>query len=164
MVEKSTSKNEQENSEYLEKYAINYKKKRKISKTEKNERLESEKTKKLIKIIFVFLTIIGLILYFFNKKNEISLNKNGIMSKAIITDIIESDNFENRITTYVSSYILKFEFSTKKNRKIKSTVEISESDFDSYFNKEIKVSDTIEIIYLPKKPELNKLKRIEIMK
>ena len=158
MKKSEKSKEELEELESFENYAINYRGKKKVTQRQKRERKKSNETKKILKIIIFIFLICFIGLYFLNKKSELILNKNGILTKAKITNIIKTDNFENRITTYTESYIIEYAFITKENKKIKSIYEITEYDFESYFKKKPNVNDSIDILYKAKKPEINKIK------
>jgi hypothetical protein len=157
MKKSEKSKEELEELESFENYAINYIGKKKVTQRQKRERKKSNETKKILKIIIFIFLICFIGLYFLNKKSELILNKNGILTKAKITNIIKSDNFENRITTYTEYYIIEYEFITQE-KKIKSIYEITEYDFESYFKKKPNVNDSIDILYKAKKPKINKIK------
>ena len=112
----------------------------------------------------VLILICGLLVYlgfFLSKKYNENFVKNSIESTAIITDIIRSNSLEDLVNDdNVLNYIIEYSFTVNGNT-IKSFNEIDFDTYNNYFNHELKIGDTINILYHKEKPTNSQIKKLK---
>lgn len=62
---------------------------------------------------------------------------------------------------WVYTYLIRYRFTTEKMKEVKSFYEIQGNEYNSYFDKRLKVNDIISVVYYPENPEINKIKKME---
>lgn len=147
----------------LEEFSLDLSRHKKItlSSSAKKEIKESSKSRKTIGVLSLFISISFTILFIIQKYNNSILDNKGIETTAIVEHITLNDYRSNDMDgKWVYTYVIKYSFLTEDNNQISSYYEIQGKEYKRYFEKKIKINDTISIIYLPEKPEKNKIKRI----
>ena len=132
-----------------------------LSNAQKREKEESKKSRKMILYLLLALPIIFTSLFIFKKNNNSVLENRGIETKAIVESIVLNNYRANDMDgKWVNTYLIKYRFGGKMNNQINGYYEVQGSDYKKYFEKELKVNDTISIIYLPDQPQKNKIKKL----
>jgi len=147
----------------LEEFAIDASQHKTVSigHTEEKKKEESNKSRKLTFYLLLALSLLFTILFIFKKYNNSVLENNGIETKAIVESIVKNNYRASDMDgKWVHTYLIKYRFGTKMNNEISGYYEIQRSDYEKYFEKELKVNDTISIIYLPDQPKKNKIKKL----
>ena len=122
-----------------------------------NNRSEQKKARTLgIVIIGILTCILTVLAYlYFQKLNELEIN--GERTYATVIGIKRNGYRANDMDgTTVNNYLISFEFfdGEKKNIGFQS---IEKKDYSDYFNNEIKVTDTIPILYSTVNPDNNRI-------
>lgn len=92
---------------------------------------------------------------YFQKDN---LNKNGIVSKAIIEQI-NSNKYENEIGTPVDNIHVEYKYIVD-GKEIRKTQEILRHEHDLYFETNKIIGDSVTIIYDSKQPTNSRIEKI----
>ena len=122
---------------------------------------EQKRSKKILVRISFLLLFSFLALYLYSNYKSTYLKKNGIISNAIVINIIHNSYRMNDMDgTYVNNYKVEFEFTTNKEI-IKSFYEIRTDIYNQYFETRLKLNDTIKIRYNPKNPRENEIIKIK---
>ncbi len=109
-------------------------------------------------LIFSLIAYLGILL---SKKYNNDFIKNGIETTALITDIIRSNSLEDLINDdNVLNYMVEYTFIVN-NKTIKSFNEIDFDTYNNYFNHELKIGDTINILYHKEKPTNSQIKKLQ---
>lgn len=112
------------------------------------------------RIIYLFLFILIILLtfmYLINRNKSTRLVKNGIITKAIVEKIIHNSYIMNELdATGPNNYHITYTFKVK-NDSLKGLYEILIDDYKDYFDKRLKVKDTITVIYEKQHPHNNKI-------
>lgn len=113
-------------------------------------------------LIIAFVVLIALLIgsNYVNKSNDKHLNQNGIETLAIITDIDVNNYKANEMEgKFVENYVLTFNF-TAEGKELTSIRTIEKKVYGNYFDRTLKVSDTIAILYDASNPKNNKIKEL----
>ena len=127
----------------------------------KEDGIQRKRNQKYLRNTIIFLIVSFLIFFSVKIGFKVYFEENGVTTFARVTEIREIDNFENRIEDYIKSYIIVYQFKTSKSKIINSNFEIRDVEFSDYFEKKVKVNDTIKIMYLPNTPKFNRIKKIK---
>jgi len=114
---------------------------------------------KPVVLLTIFITILYIGFYFTNKYNN-DFSKNSIETTGKITDIVRSNSLadlhgdDNNL-----NYIIEYSFKVKNN-SITSFNEIDFDEYNLYFKNQIKIGDSINILYHKKAPKNSQIKKL----
>ncbi len=119
------------------------------------------KTSHYVIIVFSLLVISLFVSNWWNDYKISKLEENGIETLALVTDIDINDYNANELEgKRIENYIFTFQFSTKAGEKITSIRTVEKKDFKDFFDKPIRVNDSINILYSPDSPKNNMIKKL----
>ncbi|MDY8136768.1 DUF3592 domain-containing protein [Aquimarina sp. 2201CG5-10] len=107
----------------------------------------------LIIVLIVGVSIMAVNTYLQKEK----LNKNGVISKAVIEDI-RWNKYENEIGTPVDNIHIQYKYQVGDKEIIK-TQEILRHEHDLYFDTTKNVGDSVKIKYLEKSPNHSRIEK-----
>lgn len=114
--------------------------------------------KKFFLLTLILLILFNILFYLNNQKNE-NLTNFSKTDQAIVTDIfVRHVKVNDMDGTTILNYTISYEFYHKKDI-IKGRQVVDRYFYDKYFDKKLKINDTIVILYNPNRPELNIIKK-----
>lgn len=150
----------QENFEYTLKVEKFIKEKSKFENTLRKEKNERKKTWKLIIVVTSFISVLVFFLLWKNDSELSKLEKEGFNSKAVIRNIVHNFYIMNEMDgNVVNNYNINYEFKNKEGKIINGSYIIKNEDYHLYFENKLKKDDTISILYLLEKPQINIIKK-----
>jgi len=116
---------------------------------------------KPIVLLTIFITIIYIGFYFTNKYND-NFTKNSIETTAVITDIVRSNSLADlHGDDSVLNYVIEYSFKINDN-STNSFNEIEFDEYDLYFKHQVKVGDSINILYHKESPKNSQIKKLPL--
>lgn len=122
--------------------------------TEKNKKFYS-----IFLLVISFFLVISIVAFYLNKQKNNDFSDYTETNIAVVTDIrVRYVKVNDMDGTTVFNYTISYEFTSNK-QKIKGVHIVDRYFYDNYFDKKLKIKDTITILYNPERPELSMIKK-----
>ncbi|MEQ6124211.1 hypothetical protein AAON49_08435 [Pseudotenacibaculum sp. MALMAid0570] len=119
------------------------------------------KSSKEMYFILSLLLLLLTFLYILNNSRDRNLKKNGIVTEAIVKNIVSNAYIMNELdATGPDNYHIIYTFKVDKY-SFDGLYEILKEDYSKYFKERLKINDTIKIIYDRRNPTDNKILMID---